>query len=67
MPFINFFRKFKAKLWKCYHMTNNSPHFTFFAKPAQCWCNFVISTLRKCCKFDVTVATLYRHLPLQHP
>ena len=52
---IKLFHNFKARFWKCYHLTMNIPHLTFFAKVTQCWCNAVILRLKRCCGFDVAV------------
>ena len=54
------FRSFEVKMWKCYHVTMNSPYFTFFAKLTQRWCNVLISTSRTNCEFDVEVTKVYR-------
>ena len=50
---VNLFYNFEAMLTKYYHTTLNNPHLRFFAKLTQRWCNVVISTSRRRCKFDV--------------
>ena len=57
---IKLFHDFEGMLWKCYHVTINSPYFTFFARLMQRWCNVVVPTSRRRCEFDIAVLTLHR-------
>ena len=45
------FDNFDTRLWKFYHATMDSPHFTFFERLTQRCCNVVIPKLRRRCDF----------------
>ena len=57
---IKLFQNSEAWLWKCYHVTINGSHLTFFAKVTQLWYNVILMTSSRHCKFNVTVTTYRR-------